>query len=195
VEDQQRLLGRGEIASIFALRLSSTVPDDVDRILEDLESTFASYQPQTVAMYQDQEAAERVIGILTLMLNAMVAIVGLVGLAGIVNTLIINLTERRREFGILRSVGASRNQLVRLLVTEGVALAVLGYVVGLLIGYPLARYLVDLTGRQLFGLEFHFSILTVFGAAAVAIAASAAVALGPALIATRIRPIQVLRYE
>jgi putative ABC transport system permease protein len=195
IEDQQRMLGQGQRAGIFALQLRSSDPADVDRILADLETTFAQYQPQTVPMYQDQESAERVIGILTLMLNAMVAIVGLVGLAGIVNTLIINLTERRREFGILRSVGASRQQLTRLLVTEGVALAALGYAAGLIIGYPLARYLVDLTSRQLFGLEFHFSAVAFIGAFIVAVFASAAVALGPALIATRIRPIQVLRYE
>lgn len=195
IDDQHRLLGRGQTAGIFALRLESTDPREVDRILADLEETFDSYQPVTVPMYQDQESARRVIGILTLMLNSMVAIVALVGLAGIVNTLIINLTERRREFGILRSVGASREQLVRLLVTEGVALASLGYLVGLLIGFPLARYLVDLTSRQLFGLEFHFSPFTILGAFVVAVLASAAVALGPALIATRIRPIQVLRYE
>lgn len=195
IEDQNRLLGRGQRAGIFALQLESTTPDDVDRILADIEETFAIYQPQTVAMYQDQESAERVIGILTLMLNAMVAIVGLVGLAGIVNTLIINMTERRREFGILRSIGASRQQLMRLLVTEGVALAALGYALGLVIGYPLARYLVHLTSQQLFGLEFHFSAVALFGSLLVAVLASAAAALGPALVATRIRPIQVLRYE
>jgi putative ABC transport system permease protein len=195
IEDQHRLLGRGQRAGIFAMQLSSSAPDDVDRILADIEESFAIHEPQTVPMYQDQESAARVIGILTLMLNAMVAIVGLVGLAGIVNTLIINMTERRREFGILRSVGASRQQLMRLLVTEGVALAMLGYALGLIIGYPLARYLVDLTGRQLFGLEFHFSPEAFVGSLLVAVFASAAVALGPALIATRIRPIQVLRYE
>jgi putative ABC transport system permease protein len=195
IEDQHRLLGRGQRAGIFAMQLSSSAPDDVDRILADIEESFAEHEPQTVPMYQDQESAERVIGILTLMLNAMVAIVGLVGLAGIVNTLIINLTERRREFGILRSIGASRQQLIRLLVTEGVALAALGYAVGLLFGYPLARYLVNLTSQQLFGLEFHFSNVALFGSFIVAVLASAAVALGPALIATRIRPIQVLRYE
>lgn len=195
IEDQQRILGQGQRPGIFAMQLSSSAPEDVDRILADIEETFAVHQPQTVPMYQDQESAERVIGILTLMLNAMVAIVGLVGLAGIVNTLIINLTERRREFGILRSVGASRQQLVQLLVTEGVALAALGYAVGLIFGYPLGRYLVNLTSEQLFGLEFHFSMVALFGSLIVAVLASAAVALGPALIATRIRPIQVLRYE
>jgi putative ABC transport system permease protein len=195
IEDQNRLLGRGQQAGIFAMQLSSTEPDEVDRILADIEEQYAVHQPQTVPMYQDQESAERVIGILTLMLNAMVAIVGLVGLAGIVNTLIINLTERRREFGILRSIGASTRQLIRLLVTEGVALATLGYILGLIFGYPLARYLVELTSEQLFGLEFHFSAVAFVGAFVVAVLASAAASLGPAIIAARIRPIQVLRYE
>lgn len=195
IEDQNQMLGRGQQAGIFAMQLTQSEPAEVERILADIEESFAMHRPQTVPMYQDQEAAERVIGILTLMLNAMVAIVALVGLAGIVNTLIINLTERRREFGILRSIGASTQQLVRLLVTEGVALATLGYVLGLIFGYPLAWYLVDLTSRQLFGLEFHFSAVAFIGAFIVAVLASAAASLGPAIIAARIRPIQVLRYE
>jgi putative ABC transport system permease protein len=195
IQDQQRFTGRGDVATIFALRLAATDPAAVDAILADIEQRFEQFRPVTVAMYQDQEIARRLIGILTLMLNTMVAIVGLVGLAGIVNTLIINITERRREFGILRALGASRGHLMRIMMTEGVVLAAVGCLIGLAVGYPLARYLVNLTGQQLFGLEFHLGGVTILLVFAVALLSSAAVSLGPGLIATRIRPIQVLRYE
>jgi putative ABC transport system permease protein len=78
---------------------------------------------------------------------------------------------------------------------EGVTLAVGGIVVGLAIGIPIAQILVDLTGDQLFELTFILDVPTLLGALGVAIAAVACVSALPGLIAARLRPIQVLRYE
>ncbi|MDI3341096.1 MAG: ABC transporter permease [Sphaerobacter sp.] len=195
IGDAQRLLGLGDRVSIFALTLPASDPQSVDASLDRIEDTFRQYAPITLAMYQDQASSRRAIDILTVMLNAMVIIVSVVGLAGIVNTLLINLTERRREYGILRAIGATARQLVRLVMAEALGMTGLGCLVGLAVGYPLARYLVRLTGTQLFGLEFHLGPLTIGATILVALVATAAVSTAPGLLATRIRPIQVLRYE
>ncbi len=60
-------------------------------------------------------------------------------LVGVVNTLLLSVGERRREFGLLRAAGASRRQVLRLVLAEGVALAVVGTVVGLGLGVLGAR--------------------------------------------------------
>ncbi len=195
LQDLQRITGAGDRASLFALKLPSSRPEAVDASLARIEQRFKSYHPVSLAMYKDQESSRRTISILTLMLNAMVVIVGAVGLAGIVNTLVINLTERRREFGILRALGASGRHMVRVVVTEALGLAALGCLIVTAVGYPLARYLVHVTGQQLFRLEFHLGPATLPLTFVVALAASAAVSLGPGLLAARLRPIQVLRYE
>ena len=127
------------------------------------------------------------------MLDAMVLIIGIVDLAGITNMLLINLTERRREFGVLRALGATSRHMIRLVMTEAFGLALIGCAIGVLVGYPLAHYLVQVTGEQLFKLEFHLGPMTVLSTLFVALAAT--VSTGPELIATRIKPIQVLRYE
>lgn len=193
--DARRIMGLGDRATLFSLKLQSSEPAEVDQSLARLEDRFRRYAPVTLAMYQDQASSRRAIDILTVMLNAMVIIVSVVGLAGIVNTLLINLTERRREYGILRAIGATGRHLVRLVMSEALGMTAAGCAVGLVVGYPLARYLVHLTGTQLFGLEFHLGPLTIAATIAIALAATAAVSTAPGLLASRIRPIQVLRYE
>lgn len=192
-EDAARIMG--PTTTIFSLKLPSSEHAAVDRSLAEIEREFRAYGPVTLAMYQDQASSRRAIDILTVMLNAMVIIVSVVGLAGIVNTLLINLTERRREYGILRALGATARHLVRLVMSEALGLTVVGCAIGVAIGYPLARYLVHLTGSQLFGLEFHLGAVTMLLTIFVALAATAAVSTAPGLLASRIRPIQVLRYE
>ncbi len=195
IEDLQTIAGVQGRASLFALKLASSQHAAVDSELQQLETQFKQYGPQTLATYQDQASSRQAIDILTLMLNAMVIIIGVVGLAGIANTLIINLTERRREFGVLRALGATAAHLIRLVMAEAIGIAAAGCLIGIAVGYPLARYLVYLTGTQLFQLDFSLSPMTILLTLVVALAATAAVSTGPGLIAARIRPIVVLRYE
>lgn len=194
-QDAERILGRSDQAALFALKLRSSAPTSVDTSLARIEQDYRQFGPITLATYQDQASSMRAINILTVMLNAMVIIVSAVGIAGIINTLVINLTERRREFGVLRALGASGQHLIRLVMTEALGITALGCLIGAAVGYPLARYLVDLTSSQLFQLEFHLGPATLLLTFAVALAATAAVSTGPGLVAARIRPIQVLRYE
>lgn len=195
VEDINRITGRGERADVFALRLHSSHPSFVDETLASLEQKYASLAPGSLAAHEDQEAARETIRILTLLLSAMVIIVGIVGIAGIVNTLLINVTERRRELGILRSIGAGTRDIVAMFVTEGLATAILGLIAGLFVGLPLAYLLVDLTGRQLFELSFYLSLPTLSIGFIVTLTAVAAASTIPGIIAGRINPVTVLRYE
>ena len=195
VSDLQRIVGEPGYVSLFALKLHSSAPNAVNQSLSNIEARFRQFAPVTLPMYQDQQSSRRAIDILSVMLNAMVAIVSVVGLAGIINTLLINLTERRREYGVLRALGASGRHLMQLVLTEALGLTALGCIIGTLVGYPLARWLVTITGEQLFRLEFHLGAVTILLIFAVALAATAAVSAVPGLLAGRLRPIQVLRYE
>jgi putative ABC transport system permease protein len=195
VADVNRLRGLGQRADIFALKFTSSSPDDVDRAMASIEDQTRAFGPVTYASYADQESSRQAINVLTLMLNAMVIVVAFVGIAGIVNTLLISIAERRREFGVLRALGARTTDTVLMLVSEGVLLALLGLAAGTLAGYPLARVLVDVTSAELFELSFTLtpsSLLLTFAVALTAVAATSAL---PGIVAARIRPIQVLRYE
>lgn len=194
-DDLQRLRGQDDRAGLFGLRFLDGTPAAVDATLGRLEQQYRLFRPLTLAFYQDQEIARQVIAILSLLLRSVVVIVVAVGLFGIANTLLLNLSERRREFGICRALGASATQIHTIVLSEGVGMAVLGYSVGLAVGYPLARYLVELTGEHLFRLSFVLTPATIalaFGLAVVATAVGSAV---PGAVAARVRPVEVLRYE
>ena len=195
VRDLHRLLGLGERADLFALRLRESDERSVDAALAAIEERFAAHAPVTLAAYADQESTQNAIGVLTALLRVMVVLVAVVGVAGITNTLLINITERRREYGVLRALGARTVHVVATLVTEGLAVATLGLLAGLTLGYPLARYLVRLTSAELFDLTFYLSTTTLAGAFIVALLVVIATSTMPGLIAARIRPVEVLRYE
>lgn len=195
IADVNRIRRLGQQAEIFAFTLTSKEPANVDAALEAIEQRAKEFGPTSYSAYADQQSSGQAIGVLTFMLNAMVIVVAVVGIAGIANTLLINISERRREFGILRSLGAGSRHILGVTVSEGVVLAILGLIAGSLAGYPLARLMVQLTSAELFELSFHLSLTSLATAFAVALLTVVAVSALPGLVAARIRPIQVLRYE
>ena len=91
---------------------------------ERLEEQFRPLAPSALAAYEDRANTQNTIRILTVLLDAMVIVVAVIGVMGLVNTLVLNITERRRELGILRSIGAGGGALMRLLVSEGLVLGI-----------------------------------------------------------------------
>lgn len=195
VADVSRWTYSGANANFFALGLWQSEPAAVDAALGRIEVATATKAPRTFAAYADKASTLRAIRILEVLLQAMVALVGLIGAAGIANTLILSVTERRHEIGILRAIGAGADHIARLLLYEGLALGTIGLALGLLVGLPLARQLVLLTGAALFRLEFILSPAAIAGTAVLALLLTAGASLGPGLLAARLRPITALRYE
>lgn len=195
IADLNRITGNEGQTDIIALQFWSSNPRDVDATLASLEEKYRELHPETLAAYADQESARRAINILTFLLRAMVFIVGVVGLAGIANTLLIGITERRREYGIMRAIGGQTRHVLMLLVTEGIALAIIGMIFGIAIGYPVSHLLVDLTGQQLFALQYRLDIPNLALTFLIGLGIVAAISAGPGLLASRLLPARVLRYE
>ncbi len=194
-ENANTLIGRADVADFFAVRFTDSSPSGVNAALRRVEAQFRTFEPQSLATYEDRSNTQNTIRILTVLLDAMVIVVAVIGVVGLMNTLVLNITERRRELGILRSIGAGGGALIRLLVSEGIVLGGLGYGIGLAGGYALARYLVALAGSELFRMQFTVSplVLLVTGALTLVVAAGSSVA--PGILAARLRPIEAVRYE
>ena len=195
VTDVSRLTYYGDGANLFALGLRQHDPANVDAALSRIEYSTRDRSTSAYAAYSDKASTLQLVRVLELLLRAMVTIIGLVGAAGIINTLILNVTERRRELGILRAIGARRGHLLRLLLAEGLALGGLGLLLGLILGVALARALVELTGASLFRLDFRLTPGTLLATAALALGLAVVASIGPGLLAARLRPLEALRYE
>ncbi|MCU4718431.1 ABC transporter permease [Halapricum hydrolyticum] len=131
--------------------------------------------------------------VLNLLQNFVVGIAGislLVGSIGIANIMLVSVTERTREIGIMKAVGAQRRDILGLFIVEAVILGVLGAIMGtalgLLAGYAVSGYI---------GIPWVFPARWTAVAIVVGIAVGVLAGLYPAWNASRTDPIDALRYE
>jgi len=129
-----------------------------------------------------------------LFLGAIAGISLLVGGIGIMNIMLVSVTERTREIGIRKSVGAKRQDILLQFLVESAILSLTGGGIGVLIGWGVSRLV---SGINLGGT----AITTVMSADILILAVSVSAAIGiifgmyPAYRAARLNPIDALRYE
>lgn len=123
-----------------------------------VEGAVAAYPTAEVQDLADLTAsrAEQVDQSVAL-LYALLALSLLIALIGVVNTLLLAVYERTREIGLLRAVGTLRRQVAAMIVQEAVIIAVVGTVLGLLIGLGFGAALFDVLSRA----EPTFSVLSI----------------------------------
>ncbi len=135
-------------------------------------------------------AATTITGVLTVFLGAIAAISLLVGGIGIMNIMLVSVTERTREIGLRKAVGARRRDILYQFLVETVTLSLIGGMLGIAFGSAIA-FLVNLSGVLTTVVSIE-SILLAFGFSA---AVGVFFGLYPAGRAASLRPIEALRYE
>jgi putative ABC transport system permease protein len=185
--------GRGNQLYVRLGDRSRTATDAQAPALADLLAD-AGLTNTPVKLYEQQESTERIFAGFVLLFSLMILIVAAVGALGLFGTLTMNVFERRREIGVLRSVGAPTHTLLATFLLEGLLLGLLGWGLGVLLGAPASRLLVGFFSDTLLPLEYAFpvtgALLSVLAVLVIALVAS----LGPALLATRLRIAEILRY-
>jgi putative ABC transport system permease protein len=126
-----------------------------------------------------------------------IAVAVLVALLGIVNTLIVSITDRRRELGVLQAVGGLRNQIRGTIWLEALTIGVVGLILGLAFGALQLYYSLRITGEDLAGMrlkyEYPFEICLILVPVILAVAFVSAI--GPAESAVRGSLVEALEYE
>jgi putative ABC transport system permease protein len=126
-----------------------------------------------------------------------IAIAVLVAVLGIVNTLTVAITDRRREFGVLRAVGGFKQQVRVTISIEAMSTAFLGLVLGYAVGALNLYYVLEIVRQDVAGmrLEYQFPLAMALAVAPVILGAAFLAAIGPSLVAVRGSLVEALQYE
>jgi putative ABC transport system permease protein len=115
---------------------------------------------------------------------------------GVVNTLLMNVLERRRELGVLRSLGMTQSQILRLVLAESAALGALGGLLGITLGVWLSRFAVDSsTSVGGYELPYVFPAQAVVTCVIIAGVVPFVAGLGPAWRGARANLVEAMRAE
>lgn len=131
------------------------------------------------------------------LMNVQIAIAVLVAILGIVNTLTVSITDRRRELGVLRAVGALRGQIRRTIWIEAFVVALLGLILGFGFGAINLYYMLQIVQRDIAGLRlaYEFPLTTTVALVPIMLGAAFVAALWPAESAVRGSLVEALEYE
>jgi putative ABC transport system permease protein len=135
-------------------------------------------------------SASSITNTLTLLLGAIAGISLIVGGIGIMNMMLTNVTERTREIGLRKSIGAKKTDISMQFLTEAAALTIIGGVIGIFIGW-----LASLGITQFGGIATKISPTSVFLAFGMAAGIGLLFGYYPARKASNLHPIDALRYE
>jgi len=137
------------------------------------------------------EVLQSLTAILTVFLGLIAAVSLLVGGIGIMNIMLVSVTERTREIGIRKAVGAKRRDILLQFLIEAMILSLIGGLVGILIG---ASGTIGVT-MAVEDLKLHLSASTILMATGFSTAVGLFFGIYPAVRASRLNPIDALRYE
>jgi putative ABC transport system permease protein len=185
------------LAQGFMIQARDHSPQAVNRMANSLDDTLtrAGLSPNIETEQQIVTRNQNQFQVLTAILYMVSVIIALVGILGLFNTLTISVLERRREIGVLRSMGGTGWRIARIFWTEGITLAVVAWIAAVIVGIPAAYAFVKFIGAVLVPLPFMFVPATL-GIMLVFILAIATLAsLIPALSAARVRVSDMLRYD
>ncbi|HLX41867.1 MAG TPA: FtsX-like permease family protein [Bryobacteraceae bacterium] len=131
---------------------------------------------------------------ITYALEAVAVFVAVMGVGGALLALVI---DRRREFGLLGFLGASKGQLRRIILFEAGLLGLLANVAGVILGFFLSLLLIFVINKQSFGwtIQFHWPVTVLLSALSVVYVATIVAGIYPARMATLLAPIEVIHEE
>ncbi len=188
--------GEKAVSSITAQAVGT---EQVDAALKQITETL---REQHDIIYGDEDdfsifdqaslldTVNAITGTLTTFLGAIAAISLVVGGIGIMNIMLVSVTERTREIGIRKAIGALRRDILAQFLLESLVLSLLGGAIGIALGWSIAAL-----ASAAFDLTLVVDLGTIMLSATFAAVVGLIFGIYPAWRASNLRPIEALRYE
>ncbi|MCB0118150.1 MAG: ABC transporter permease [Anaerolineales bacterium] len=200
---QARLIkrsARDQVDVIYVQAVSAeTVPqavEEISSIIRQRHRTPIGIDDFTVFTQQDfLSIFESITGVLTIFLGGIAGISLLVGGIGIMNIMLVSVTERTKEIGLRKALGARKRDILLQFLTESSLLSLIGGVIGILFGWLIARIVEQVataTGN---------TFVPIIGMNAILLSTGFSAIIGlffgiyPASRAANLEPVEALRYE
>jgi putative ABC transport system permease protein len=194
LEVMRRYFGINEVDR-FTLKLApGTDVNAVKQTIADQYGQSRHLQVETTEAFRARirELTNRAFGLLDVLASIGVIVAAL----GVINTMMMNVLERRREIGALRSIGMTRAQIIRMILAEAGALGAIGAAFGIGFGILLSRVFVEgmkiMTGYRL---EFSLPFQSLLLGLAIALVVSQVAALYPAWKGSRVNIVEAIKHE
>ncbi len=182
-------------------------PDDVEPVSRRLDAELDAVGYHAMPWYDLMPQSKEVINLSSIFLYVILVIVLVMVALGILNTMLMSIMERTREFGIMMAFGTRPGQVVMLVMLESIILGLLGTVIGVTVGV-VANYAVSINGLDLSNwsgaMELvsslhpvvypHTDIGNVALSATAAFFTTVLVSIYPALKAARLRPVEAMHF-
>jgi putative ABC transport system permease protein len=162
----------------------------------------ADFKRQGISVYIQTGGSVRdsisvTLNVITAFLMGMTVLIALVGGIGLMGTMGMNVIERTREIGVMRAIGASNGTILRLVLSEGMLIGAISWLIGVAIATPISQVMTSAIGQALFqsAIPFVFDWGGVLAWLVVVVIISGLSSVLPAWNAARLTVREVLAYE
>jgi putative ABC transport system permease protein len=191
---QNSLTGAGPIDSITVQAKSESTLDaaeaEVTTLLEERHKIKDTAEPGFSVLNQGSllETSSSTSSVFTTLLGEVAAISLLVGGIGVMNIMLVSVTERTREIGIRKAIGARRSDILTQFLTEAVLVSLIGGITGVIVGVIGSQF-------EIAGVHPEIATYSIFLAFGAALVSGLFFGTYPAARAAHLRPIEALRFE
>ena len=182
---------------LTALTVKVDTSDHVDAVIRSLDVFLADLIPESIGSYSledgnaEMSSSTEEMTSMSVVLGGIASIALLVGGIGIMNIMLVTVTERTREIGIKKSIGAPRREIIVQFLVEAAILSGLGGLIGIALGFLLSLIL----GQAMYGLILTPSTPVSLGAFAFSVVIGIGFGIYPAVKASNLQPVDALRAD
>ena len=204
---QQRISGSNVVGEALGLAAEGA---DMDKVASTTREWLAkrfgipeSDQEDAIyitTMQSLREQLDTLLGSFQLLMTAVASISLLVGGIGIMNMMLTNVTERIREIGLRKALGAKARDITRQFLLESICLTLVGGIIGIVVGYFGAYAFTGLAGGMLFGdgqttVTPYIDLSSILTVAGICVAIGIVFGYYPARRAAKLNPVESLHYQ